>query len=164
MLYKGGKESKKMNDSFTNKTENNLIRKGIEDFLLLFEKVFNEYVFKMDSLEHGLKDIDELSYKSHCSSYKCYKDIGSIYKINMHIGDYITPFDLDVPEDELTAAIQIFAEVIAKRDFSIDFKKYTPNDLMNLQDALCKLWNASEPGKSKGIFRLRDGFIDYERY
>lgn len=153
-----------MNDSFTNKTENNLIRKGIEEFLLLFEKVFNEYVFKRDSLEHGLQDIDEISYKYHCSSYKCYKNIGSIYKIKMYIGDYTTSIDLDVPEDELTAVIQIIAEVIANRDFSVDFKKYTPNDLMDLQDALRKLWNASEPGESKGIFRLRDGFIDYERY
>lgn len=153
-----------MNDSVTNKTENNLIRKGIEEFLLLFEKVFNEYVFKGVSLEHGLQDIDEISYKYHCSSYKCYKDIGSIYKIKMHIGEYITPIELDVPEDELTAAIQIFAEVIANRDFSTDFKKYTCNDLRDLQNALRKLWNASELGESKGIFRLRDGFIDYERY
>ena len=58
MFYKGGKEEKKMNDSFTNKTENNLIRKGIEDFLLLLEKVFNEYVFKMDSLEEGFIDYE----------------------------------------------------------------------------------------------------------
>ena len=161
---KEGKRQKKMNDSFTNKTENNIIRKGIEYFLLLLEKVFNEYVFKMDCLEHGLQNIDEFSYKNHCDFYECYKDIDFIYKIKMHIGEYITPFELDVPEYELTAAIQIFAEVIAKRDFSIDFKKYTPNDLMYLQDALRKLWNASEPGKSKGIFRLREGFIDYERY
>ncbi|MBQ0166298.1 MAG: hypothetical protein KBT02_04215, partial [Treponema sp.] len=123
-----------------------------------------EYVFKSDSLEHGLQDIDELSYVSHCFNYKCYKNIGSIYKIKMYIGDYTTSFDLDVSEDELTAVIQIFAEVIANRNFSVDFKKYTPENLMDLQDALHKLWHAYEPGKSNGIFRMHGGFIDYERY
>ena len=132
-INKNGVEMDIIKDK-SNTTDDNLIIEGIQDFLKKKKKIFNGED----------EDSFKLSYSNHNCCYNEYKN--KSYYVR-EISDLIkngnmASFKLEVSRIQLTAVIQIIAEVIAGRAFSCEFNKYTINDIRALQDALGKLWTA----------------------
>ncbi len=131
-----------------NTKEENLIFEGIIDFLFLFEKIFNG------------NDVEnlEVSYQNHKCRYNEFKTQAyCIENVRYLMKDgFVIPFKLEVSRIQLTAVIQIIAEIIAGRDFSCEFDKYTIIDIRALQDALGKLWLVSDcNGQKAEIIHFR---------
>lgn len=125
----------------------NLIISGIPEFTEVFE-----YCFKNGSEKCGNV------YKNHFSSYEALeknKDFMKSIKILENVEQYKTSIVLKGNTENLTAAIHLMTEVIAKRKFSLKAEEYTVNDFRELQSALGLLWMAGEtPGRNSTFIEM----------
>lgn len=125
----------------------NLILSGISEFTVAFEYCFN----------YGSENCGKL-YKDHFSAYEELeknKEFMKSIKILEDAGQYKPSIVLKGNTDNLTAAIHLMTEIIAKRKFSLKAEDYTVNDFRELQYALALLWMVGEnPGRNSVFIEM----------
>lgn len=117
------------------KEKPNLIIEGIEDFIFLVEGAFKE------------ANNFEQTYFNHAEFYKAYKERAYFVKNikdKLKKDSRIELFNLEGPRNQLTSVIHIILELIADREFSCNFAKYSMDDIREMQNALSILWGIGE--------------------
>ena len=114
------------------KEKPNLIIEGIEDFIFLFESIFNN----KDSNEF------EKTYLNHVECYKSLKANKSfIEDVRRNLKGKPIAFNIEGSRTYLTAAIHVIMEILVDREFSCDFVNYSMDDIRRMQEVMSMLWS-----------------------